>query len=202
MIVERRCLVFPGQPISWAIATYFSPKTCIVAEVDYNTYEYEEFEREGFDVRINGSKMQVRMRETSSRVVLPQEEDRRFFCDRYLISHEEQMIMEEMILRDGLEAFKTDFGRGMLELICKTEGLDLRSYERFYADNIDREIMPEEDKPFVGRKTYRVEGGRLIETLHLIKNQPMEHVYTQEKQDTYARRKRVYRDISERAQHH
>lgn len=162
----------PGQPLAWAVAAHYAPTSNLIASVQFNAYEYEELVRENFDVRIRGSKMDIYMNPASVRLVVPDDDDRRFFTERYLISAEEQRDLERLILEHGVSGImKTKKGDFFIRQICASEGLPYDDFVRFYNDNVDAEVMIEEQHYEAAVKNYKVVEGRIIEEIRYPRRQ-------------------------------
>nr|QIJ70127.1 RNA-dependent RNA polymerase [Merch tombus-like virus] len=161
----------PGQPITWALAMHYAPTSNQIVSLRYNSYEHEELLREGYDVRIRGSRMDVHMNPLKNRIVQPDDDDREFFFRRYLITPKEQMNLEQDILKHGMKAI-VDHGMFVVRQVCSKEGLDYDAYHKFYEDNVDCDRIPEQEHYTMKRTEYEVVDGKLVAKEYYARKKP------------------------------
>lgn len=133
----------PCQPLTWALARFYSPHVNVVSRLPYNTYEYEEFIREGYKVEINGEFMQIELPPQLFGYE-PTDSSRALFYQKYGINPDEQVKLERRILEYGPLGLlrKRRLGGNnwyYLEQLCRVDGINLEDCKNFYRAHYQKE---------------------------------------------------------------
>lgn len=128
----------PGQPLTWALCRHYSPRRTVVSRTAYNSYEFEELQREGFNPRINGEFIDVEI-PAQLLGVEPSDSSRDLFARKYGICAEKQKRLERRILEMGVlgllkKTKRANFCWIYLEKLCRVDGIDLQVARQYYWD--------------------------------------------------------------------